>query len=67
MERVQRRVLHMFAQSALIHLSGQLEESLPTPERNDRFHPAKKYLGHEYDLDLSNHAIRHVYWTQLSF
>ena len=44
MERIQRRVLHMFAQSAEVHLAEKLEESLPTPERNDSFHPAQKQL-----------------------
>ena len=43
--RVQRRLLHELAQRAELNLETLLLESMPTPERSDVFHPAKKTLG----------------------
>ena len=42
--RVQKRLLHQLAQKAELNLETLLLDSMPTPERSDSFHPAKKFL-----------------------
>ena len=46
--RLQKRFLHLVSQAGEQHVADCLNESLPTPERSDVYHPAKKFLDLVY-------------------